>query len=89
MKLSVNEDSHKILNKFEFGADRIIRIRVTCSLVSHRFIIGTCCPDSDFIFYLIFIKLTDNKDRLKISDEFDFGPVLSIGMRVTLPLRAS
>ena len=38
-----------------------------------------CCPDDcDFTFDRIFIKLADNKDRHKISDKFNFGPVLNI-----------
>ena len=44
-------------------------MRVTCPLVSHRYIMGKCCPDdSDFIFLWIFIRLADNEDRHKISD---------------------
>ena len=43
---------------------------------------GKCGPDkSNFIFYWLFIKHTDNQYRHKISDKFDFGPVSTIGMR--------
>ena len=30
IRLAGNEDSHKILDVFDFGADRIIHMRVTC-----------------------------------------------------------
>ena len=36
-------------------------------------------------FKRTFIKLADNKDMHKISDKLDWGPVLTIGMRVTCP----
>ena len=40
IRLAGKEDSHKILDKFSFGADLIIHMRVTCPLVSHRRIMG-------------------------------------------------
>ena len=35
--------------------------------------------DSDFIFDQIFTKLADSEHRHKLSDNFDFGPVSTIG----------
>ena len=79
IRLIDNEDSHKILDKFDFGADRTKHLRVTCPLVFHRLTMGKCCPaDRDFISYWIFIKLPDNEDIHKISDKFNFGPVSNI-----------
>ena len=58
-------------------------MKVKCPLVSHRHIMEICCPDdSDFIFDRIFV-LADTKDRHNTSDNFDFGRVQTIGMRVT------
>ena len=37
------------------------------------------------MFYRIFIKHADNKDRHKITDKFTFDPVSTICMRVTHP----
>ena len=57
IRLAGDEDSHNILDEFDFEPDQIIHIRVTCPLVSHRHIMGKCCPDdSVFIFYRILIK---------------------------------
>ena len=51
IRLAGNEDSHKILDELAFGADQTIHMRVTCPLVTHRHIMGSCCPDDiDFIF---------------------------------------
>ena len=38
IRLAGNEDSHKILDKFDFGSDQSIHLRVTCHLVSIRHI---------------------------------------------------
>ena len=41
--------------------------------ISHRLIMGKwCLQASSFILYRIFVKLTGNQDRHKISDEFEF-----------------
>ena len=41
--------------------------------------------EDSYVFNQIFIKLADKEDRHKISDKLDFGPVSTIGMRVTFP----
>ena len=42
---------------------------------------GKCCGhDSSFIYHRILIKLAGNKDRHKISDEFDFRPYRNISL---------
>ena len=73
------------MDKFDFGTDRAIHIRVTCPFVFHRQINGKLVrtDDSDFSFDQKFIRLADNKDRHKISDNFDFGPLLTISMSRT------
>ena len=40
---------------------------------------GNCCLHaSSFIFDRIIIKVAGNKDRYESSDEFDFGPDLTL-----------
>ena len=39
-RLAGKEDSHKILDEFDFGTDRTIHMLVTCSLVSDRHLMG-------------------------------------------------
>ena len=78
VRLTGNKDSHKILDKFVFGADQTIQMRVTFLSVSHRHV--KCCPDnSDFIFDRIFIKLADNEEGMK-SWMLNFATVSFIGM---------
>ena len=53
---------------------------------SQRLIMGKYCPeDNDFISDRFLFKLAGNKDRHKISDEFDFGPDWNIHFGVTRP----
>ena len=40
---------------------------------------------SDFTFDQMFIELADKEDRHIVSEKLTFGPVLTIGMRVTCP----
>ena len=40
IRLPGNEDSHKILEELDFGADQTFHYRVTCPIVSHRHIMG-------------------------------------------------
>ena len=71
----------------------VTHMRVTCSIVSHKKKKkkkkknwGKYFPDdSDFIFDWIFIKLSNTKNRHKISEKLDFGLLSTIGMRVTRP----
>ena len=52
----------------------------------HRLIMGKCCLHaSSFIFDRIIIKVADNQDRHKSSDEFDFGPDQTTHFGVTCP----
>ena len=47
--------------------------------ISHSLIMGKwCLHASSFIFYRIIIKVAGNQDRHKSSDEFDFGPLVSM-----------
>ena len=55
--------------------------------ISHRLIVGKCfLHASSFIFDRIIIKVAGNRDRHKISDEFDFRPDQSTHFGVTCPL---
>ena len=87
VRLADNEDSHKILEAFYFGADRTIHMGLTCPLVSHRHKMAKMLSrdDSDFIFDRLFIKLAEIEGRHKISDKFDFSPLSTIGMRISYP----
>ena len=54
--------------------------------IPHRLIMGKCCLHaSSFIFDQIIIKVADNQDRHKSSDEFDFGPDQTTHFGVTCP----
>ena len=58
IRLTGNEDSHKILDEFDFGSDWTIHMTVTCPLDVKW---GKCRPtDSDYIFKWLFI-IPDNK----------------------------
>ena len=47
--------------------------------ISHRLKMGKWCVHaSSFIFDQIVIKVAGNQDRHKSSDEFDFGPLVSM-----------
>ena len=47
--------------------------------ISHRLIMGKwCLHASSLIFDRIIIKIAGNQDRHKSSDEFDFGPLVSV-----------
>ena len=53
---------------------------------SHRRIMGKwCLQASSFIFDRIFVKIADNQNRHKISDEFEFRPDLISNFGVTRP----
>ena len=81
--LAGNEDMHKISDEFEFRSDRTTDYGVSCPWVSkkisHRLIMGKwCLHASSFIFDQIVIKVAGNQNRHKSSDEFDFGPLVSM-----------
>ena len=80
--LAGNEDMHKISDEFEFRPDRTTDYGVSCPWglkKSHRLIMGKWCLNaSSFIFDRIIIKVAGNQDRHKSSDEFDFGPLVSM-----------
>ena len=44
-----------------------------------------CLHASSFIFDQIIIKVAGNQDRHKSLDEFDFGPLVSMGYLLTEP----
>ena len=47
--------------------------------ISHRLKMGKCSLHaSSFIFDRIIVKVAGNQDRHKSSDEFDFGPLVSM-----------
>ena len=79
---------HKISEEFEFWPDRTTDYGVSCpwgqkkkkkKKKSHRLIMGKwCLSASSYIFDRIIIKVVGNQDRHKSSDEFDFGPLVSM-----------
>ena len=81
-KLAGNEDMHKISDEFKFRPDRTTDYGVSClevKTISYRLIMGKwCLHASSFIFDRIIIKVAGNQDRHKSSDEFDFGPLVSL-----------
>ena len=63
IKLTGNEDRHKILDKFELRSDLIKHFGVTCHWVVEKVM---------FPFNQIVLKLACNYNRHKISEEFKF-----------------
>ena len=80
--LACNEDMHKISDEFKLRPDRIADYGVSCPWglnKLHRLIMGKrCLHGSSFIFDGIIIKVVGNQERHKSSDEFDFGPLVSM-----------
>ena len=66
-----------------FGANLVRTLVSTATKRSHRHIMGKMYDDNNFIFDQLFIRLTNNKDRHKISDKYNFGPPSTIGIRIT------
>ena len=59
-----------------------------CLKISHRLVMGKWCVHaSSFIFYQIVIKVAGNQDRHKSSDEFDFGPLVSMAYLYVFEMR--
>ena len=73
---------HKVSDEFEFQPDWTTDYGVSCPWglkISHSLIMGKwCLHASSFIFDRIIIKVAGNQDRHKSSDEFDFGPLVSM-----------
>ena len=68
IKLADNQDSHKILDEFEF-VTRLMRLLTSELHPLERW--KKCCGHgSTFIFDRIFVKVAGNQDKHKISDEF-------------------
>ena len=71
-----------ILDAFEFGSNQIFHFGI---LAPEK---KSCGHNGAFLFDIIFVKLADNEDRHKISDEFECGSDLFINFRVTCPWAA-
>ena len=84
------EDSHKILDKFDFGPDRTLHFGSYSSLSNEKVSVNLkCCPeDSNFTFDQIIFKPAGKQDSHKISDEFEFRPDQTFLFEVNLPLSA-
>ena len=81
IKLTGNQDSHRISKEFKFRPHPSWDFGVT-----YHWALENCCGhDSAFGFDRIFIKLADHEDRHKISEEFDFGPDRTVRFGVTCP----
>ena len=70
MRLAGNLHRHKISEEFEFRPDRTIDFEVTCYIVPKSAIFDLVW--SIVFFAWIFMKVADNLDRQKISEEFEF-----------------
>ena len=73
---------HKISDEFELGQIGPLTTELAALerlKISHRLIMGKWCRSASlFIFDRIIIKAAGNQDRHKSSDEFDFGPLVSM-----------
>ena len=80
--LAGNEAIHKISDEFEFQSNRNTDYGVSCLWGiknSHRLTMGRrFLHASSFTFYPVIIKVAGNQDKHKSSDEFDFGPLVSM-----------
>ena len=85
MRLVDNMDRHKISNEFEFRSDRTTDFGVTCPLVLKKTHMPPCPEHSLLSFIRNFMKLADNLDKHKISDEFEFWLDRTIHFGVTGP----
>ena len=76
IKLTGNEDRHKISDEFEFRSYLTIRISVVSdqSFWSYVPLSGVKKNDVFSFSQWTFVKLADNADRHKSSNEFEFGP---------------
>ena len=83
MKVADNLDMHKISDKFELHPDWIIDSGFTCPLVSKNTIYDLVRSIACLVFYWIFMKVADNLDRHKISDEFECRQDRTIRLGVT------
>ena len=72
----------KILDEFNFSQIGPLTTELAAFehiKFSHEHIMGKChLHASSFIFDRIIIKVAGNQDRHKSSDEFDFGPLVSM-----------
>ena len=81
IKLTGNEDRHKISDEFEFWLYLTSHFGVTCPLAVKK--ISPNFSQSPFDW--IFVKLAGNKDSHKSSNEFEFWPDRIIHCGVTCP----
>ena len=80
VKLTGNEDRHKISNEFRFGLGRTFHY----GAIEHSHWMGKRVPPA-FLSYYDFSLHQTYKDRHKISDEFAFWSYLTIQFGVTCP----
>ena len=73
-KLAVNQDSHKILDTFEFRSD-LTSFQNYLPLCTEKHHILPCPVHSLLSFNQIFMRLADNLDRYKIFEESNSGQI--------------
>ena len=81
IKLTGNEDRHKISDRFEFWSYLTSHFGVTCPSVVKK-----CCLQLFSVtFDWVFVKLAGNEDRHKSSNKFEFGSDRIIHFGVIYP----
>ena len=79
---------HKISDEFEFRPDRTTNYALRSKKFPIDFTMGKWCLHASlFIFDRIIIKVADNQDRHKSSDEFDFGRLVSMAYLYSFEMR--
>ena len=82
IKLTGNEDRHKISDRFEFWSNLTSHFGVTCpSAVKKNDVSQLFSVTFDWVF----VKLAGNEDRHKSSKKFEFGSDLIIHFGVICP----
>ena len=81
IKLTGNEDRHKILDRFEFWSYLTSRFGVACPSAVKKMM----SPFFSVTFDWVFVKLAGNEDRHKSSNKFEFGSDRIIHFGVICP----
>ena len=77
MKLTDNQDNHKISDEFKIRPNRAFHFGVTCPWVQKKKItyFWPCDEISPCSFYRIIMKLTHNQDNHKITNKFEIWQI--------------
>ena len=84
-KLGHNIYSHKVSDGFDYGTNRIRKLRVICPWIWKNCWIWLCLESSIYKYWPISTKVGQNVYDRKISDEFDYGCNQTRTLQVVYP----